>query len=50
MILMTATSKPFAKILWAHTHERAKLDIQETDEPVMVKRARHLLNTSTERH
>ena len=47
---MTATSMPFAKILWAHTHARAKLDIPETDEPVMVRRARHLLNTSTERH
>ena len=40
---MTATSVPFAKILWAHTHARAKLDIPETDEPVMVRRARHLL-------
>ena len=34
---------PFAKILWAHTHARAKLDIPETDEPVMVRRARRLL-------
>lgn len=47
---MTATSMPFAKILWAHTYARAKLDIPETDEPVMVRRARRLLNTSTERH
>ena len=47
---MTATSMPFAKILWAHTHARAKLDIPETDEPVMVRIARHLLDTSTERH
>ena len=31
----------FGKILWAHTHARAKLDIQETDGPVVVAIKKH---------
>ena len=38
----------FGKILWAHTHARAKLDIQETDGPVVVRRVRHLLNAESQ--
>ena len=37
----------FGKILWAQTHARAKLDIQETDGPVVVRRVRHLLNAES---
>ena len=38
LITMTATSMLFAKIPQGHTSASAKPDIQETDEPVMVKR------------
>ena len=33
-----------------NSFRNTKKHIPETDEPVMVRRARHLLNTSTERH
>lgn len=38
LIQMTATSMLSAKIRRAHTPARAEPDIQETDEPVVVRR------------
>ena len=38
LISMTAISMLFVKITWAHMPAHAKPDIQETDEPVMVRR------------
>ena len=38
LIPITAISMLFVKIPRAHIPARAKLDIQETDEPVLVRR------------
>ena len=38
LIPMTAISMPFVKIPRARIPARAKLDIQETDGPVLVRR------------
>ena len=49
LMTMTATSMLFAKIPRAHTRAHAKPDIQETDEPVLVRFEDVLLPSHTQK-